>query len=404
MQTIPDSGTAQSASITLLLRCDAVSSSAPDHAARIRQGIALIDDWRALLDAAGHHGLLSVLTAALRNAKWPSVPPEIRLRLEARQQTHVRKTLAQVAALHAICSQFHESNLRAISWKGPLLALELYGSAVTRESGDLDFLLEPRDLAPATKLLEAMAFRKHSKTGSSGFDDRIARLDRDHGFLRESDGVYVELHTQTMPARFTAWQNRAQYMGRAITAQLGGITPVLTLCPEDHLLSLCSHGIKHHWERLKWVQDIALFVRAYRSRLDWAALLEQTRYEGKSRALVHSAALAAELYGEQLPTPLGASPERAITAAVTQSLATTLRRNIRELSAEQETSSLMALLFPSRLGRLRFAAQRALEPQLCDFNDTFSRSVLLCKWHRLLQQAGPRGALNKAAVSLRRIW
>ena len=243
----------------LLIDCSNASCGAPHLLHAVIADAARIDDWDQVLSMAAHHGLLPNLTAALGNADWPSVPPDVRQRLERRHRHHIRKTLAQVSALYSICARFHEAGVTAVSWKGPLLAQMLYGSYVARESGDLDFLMDPDELTVAASMLKGMGFRRHCKTPSARLDRKVARLDGDKGFYRASDDIYVELHAQPMPARFTAWQNRREYLHNAATTRLNGEVTVLTLRPEDLLLSLASHAIKHHWERLKWVQDVSLF-------------------------------------------------------------------------------------------------------------------------------------------------
>jgi hypothetical protein len=395
------------AAYQLLIDCSHASCGAPHLAGAVALDAARIEDWEQVLSGAAFHGLLPNLTTALQMADWPATPPTVRERLERRHRQHVRQTLAQVSALYAICTRFQEARVPAVSWKGPLLARSLYGSHGARESGDLDFLMEPNEVAVGATLLKSMGFRRHCKTPTKRLDRKVARLDGDQGFYRAADNVYVELHAQPMPARFTAWQSRREYLRRAVPTPLYGAITVLTLRPEDQLLSLAGHAIKHHWERLKWVQDIALFLRVYQGRLDWAALLADTRRTGKSRAVVHALALAQTVFGTadvpvDVPTVMREAPEWAETAAITRHLAQVLQLEERGTASAEETNALTALLQSSVTAKLQFTVRRALEPQLSDFNDSFSGSPLLCKWHRVVQQAGARSRLWRAALLLRR--
>jgi hypothetical protein len=393
------------AAYELLIDAARASCGEPQHLHVVRAGLERFAEegqsWPMLLATAGHHGLLPGLTSALRLSDWQCVPPAVRERLEARHQRHVRTTLSQVSALYAICGRFREAGVPAVSWKGPLLAHSLYGSYLARESGDLDFLMDPDERIIGATLLRGMGFRRHRKTRSDRLERKISRLDGDQGFIRASDNVYVELHTQPMPARFTNWQLRREYLRDAEPAMLDQGTTVLQLRPQDLLLSLAGHAIKHHWERLKWVQDIALFLRVYRHRMDWAALLAETRESGKSLALVHTVALAATVFDAAVPGAVQASPELARTSGITQHIARMLRQTDRGLAPEYEIRALTALLQPSPMARLRFTLHRALEPQLCDFNDSFSRSPLLCKWHRVAQQVQARGLSDRTTQAPR---
>jgi hypothetical protein len=373
----------------------------PAVRARVKRFAEEGQSWPLLLAMAGHHGLLPGLTSALRLNEWQGVPTEVRERLKVRHQRHVRTTLSQVSALYAICGRFREAGVPAVSWKGPLLAHSLYGSYLARESGDLDFLMDPDERIIGATLLRGMGFRRHKKTRSDRLERKIARLDGDQGFIRATDNVYVELHTQPMPARFTHWQLRREYLREAEPTMLDRGTTVLQLRPQDLLLSLSGHAIKHHWERLKWVQDIALFLRAYQSRVDWAALVAEARENGKSLALVHAVALADTVFDAGVPEALQAAPELAQTATITQHIAQMLRLPDRGRAKEYEIRALTALLQPSPMARLRYTLHRVLEPQLCDFNDSFSRSPLLCKWHRVAQQAQERGLADRTIQTFR---
>jgi hypothetical protein len=390
------------AAYQLLIDCSNAACGAPHLRHAVMVDAAHVDDWEQVVSMAAHHGLLPSLTMALGTTGWLSVPPEVRQRLERRHQNHIRKTFAKVDVLCAICARFQEAGVVAASWKGPLLAQALYGCYVSRESGDLDFLMDPDELTVAASILKSMGFRRHCKTRSARLDRKVARLDGDKGFYRATDDIYVELHAQPMPARFTTWQNRREYLRSANRTPLHGKVCVLTLRPEDMLLSLVGHAIKHHWERLKWVQDIAMFVRRYEKQVDWTTLLAATRLTSKSRALVHSVALAQYVFGEQVPSVLQESPEWLETWPITCHIAQVLQLQERGHASEEETGALMHLLQPPGLARLHFMVKRAFEPQLCDFNDSFSRSPLLCKWHRMLLQTRAGGVFGRGALSLRK--
>ena len=145
-----------------------------------------------------------------------------------------------------------------------------------------------------------------------------------------------------------------------------------------------------------------VFLTIYQTRLDWAALLAATRRTGKSRALVHSVALAQLVFGVQVPRLIQDAPEWVETAPITRHIAQYLQLKERGASGQRESSALTSLLQPAGLARLHFTVKRALEPQLCDFNDSFSRSPLLCKWHRVLREAGTRNVFGRAALTLRK--
>lgn len=88
------------------------------------------------------------------------------------------------------------------------------------------------------------------------------------------------------------WQRRQ-------TLSLLGVT-VPTLAPEDLLLSLCAHGAKECWGKLKWICDVAELIRAQPS-LDWETVLQRANQFHSRRLLLLGLALASEMLDAKLP-------------------------------------------------------------------------------------------------------
>ena len=358
-----------------------------------------VENWEALVQWAGRHGVLPIVTPALLQASV--LPGELRRKVLLRHREHGKRSLHTVAVLIEIQQRYERVGVQAVCWKGPALAKNLYGSFVDREFSDLDFLISPQQLSMAAQILTELGFKRHDKTENSKFNDRIAGLDCDKSFFRPTDGVYVELHIEIMPARFSAWRNKRPYAERAVSFALPGTVEALQLSPEDLLTSLCAHGIKHNWEHLKWVVDIALFIEVYRDLLDWGAVADRAEDAGKLAPLMHGLQLACGIFSPELPPALGnmsSSQVTEVSRAAISSLSETA-----ELSLDHEMShSLLNLLCPSRVSRFCFTVGRAFEPRLIDFRD--SRHPLLAKWRRLLWNSNPNDTLHKTVSALRRIW
>lgn len=83
------------------------------------------------------------------------------------------------------------------------------------------------------------------------------------------------------------------------TITLGGVA-IRTLAPDSLLLQLSLHGTKHVWDRLKWIVDIARFVRRYEA-LDWDRMLYGARAAGTERMTLVGLWLARDLLEAKLP-------------------------------------------------------------------------------------------------------
>ncbi|NJN18389.1 MAG: nucleotidyltransferase family protein [Oscillochloris sp.] len=97
-------------------------------------------DWDSLLSLAERHRVLPLLVAGLLD-----VPALLRDRARA----EALRSMMLAGELRHILSLLKQAGVTAIPYKGPALALQIYGNAALRQGGDLDLLIAPRDLMPA---------------------------------------------------------------------------------------------------------------------------------------------------------------------------------------------------------------------------------------------------------------
>ena len=99
--------------------------------------------------------------------------------------------------------------------------------------------------------------------------------------MRDSDGVWLELHTAIVPTYYSAGTSADDLWDRLVDAQIGR-SRVQALALTDDFEALCVHGSKHRWERLMWVVDIAMMSKLLGAD-DWERLSEVARKHGTLR-------------------------------------------------------------------------------------------------------------------------
>lgn len=367
---------ASNSEMQFLVRCLPRISGGADEAPRIDPTL----DWKKLVFLAGHHGFLPLLSLRLTQAEWTSVPTDYRKALQVFQLKNTQRCLAWSVALTEIQDSCRNQGLPVMTWKGPLLALELYGAVTLREFADLDFLVRQEDLATAIKLLEDLSYSRLQQGRDESVSRRLRHRDQEFCFVRPADGIYVELHTQLMPSRFSGWQDAEDYF-RNVQWRPRVRSWVLRLPPEKLLISLCGHGLKHHWERLKWLADIALLVEKYQDVIDWDALIDATAQADKLEVVLHSLWLASNIFSFALPLAIiKAAHGRNSILELTQETAARIMSGQIQQSDDTETDQELALFFPSTTARLLFMLRRMLEP--------VGRTVILSKFRRMLRFDG----------------
>ncbi len=266
-------------------------------------------DWSEFLRLSEHHGVLPLAARNLiEHAR--GLPPEIERSLRSAYDANLRRSLWFTAELARIMQHFERRQLRAIPYKGPVLAQSAYGDVGLRSFSDLDFLISPADFDRAKQALAEIGYRP-----SAHFTPAVERFWLRKGYERAFDSAVgpnlVELQWALLP-HFYAVDLRSDDLcsddlcvedlleraGRTVVA--GSEVPCLS--PEDSLLVLCLHAAKHLWTRLIWISDIAETLRS--QTIDYSLVLSHARALGIARILGVTFWLAKNVLRAELPRPV----------------------------------------------------------------------------------------------------
>jgi Uncharacterised nucleotidyltransferase len=279
--------------IQLLLACARVQRSAEDDR-RIRALACERLDWGMALDQAQEHCVVPLLYAGLRGAAHDAVPEATMALLRDLSLYGARHSLYLAAELARILARLDAGGIPAVPYKGPLLAVQAYGSVTLRQPGDLDILIRRQDFEQARDILFSEGYRSYHEH-SSAEEQRYVADHHDYAFLRATDQVCVEL--QWAFSRLALGYEGVK--DRLVQISLAG-TVVPSISAEQLLIILCVHGSKHCWSRLQWICDVAELVRTHPS-LDWPRLFEEAGRLGARRMLALGLLLARMLLDAELP-------------------------------------------------------------------------------------------------------
>jgi hypothetical protein len=201
-----------------------------------------------------------------------------------------------VQELRKILAGFSQAGIRAIPFKGPVLAYHGYGNLSLRKSGDLDLLIPIQDLPPARQWLVTAGYQVETPLRADGLPCQPDKYE-----IRgvHPDGGVVELRWRLLRQHYSASLGFDRIWERCRPFDMAGLRVPL-LADEDLFLILCIHGAKHFWDRLMWICDLAELARV-RPDLDWQSLQRQARALGCERTLALGCLLAVELLGAPLP-------------------------------------------------------------------------------------------------------
>ena len=141
-----------------LLLCCARSTVSSESASQIRSLVQQNIDWSYVIDSASRHGVIPLLYLNLRDVCADAVPKTMLNSLRDRFHANARSNLCLSAELLKILDLFESNGVLALAYKGPLLATSVYGNLALRPAGDLDILIDKKNLQRAKELLESNGY------------------------------------------------------------------------------------------------------------------------------------------------------------------------------------------------------------------------------------------------------
>lgn len=360
---LPERTFTETPEFDLLVACCA-NLSDKRHADRLRRSLSRPLDWERFLTLVDHHRVVPRVYGQL-SAMADLVPARHFDALRKRYQDNARKALWFTGELVRILGHFESLGIRALPYKGPVLAETLYGDVTQRQFSDLDILVHAADVSRVRNALLELGYKPGIEIAPQQ-ERAYVETGYEYPFHSTYGPNLLELQWQIVPRFYSVDFDVASLFERADEISLGG-RPMRTLRAPDLLLVLCAHAAKHVWVQLSWVCDIAQLVKS--RQLDWNAIQGEAKRLGIERIVNLNLFLAHKLLGAALPPAI---QERVQEDPQTTVLAAEILRII-EHSAHYDTESLpyfrlMMRLRERRWDRAHFLWRLAVTPSLSEWS------------------------------------
>ncbi len=273
--------------VDLLLSC-ARTEITPEISDRIRAVVRKGIDWIALIRLAMRHDVMPLLYRNLQKICPESVPENVLGPLRTRYHVQAAQARRRTDELVRILPVFEEHGILAVPYKGPVLALRLYGDLFLREFGDLDVMILERDVPRAKDLIQHLGYEVIYMKDTGQLAEHV-RTNRELIFNHRSDGTRLELHWRFAQQSLCVRHDPESFLQRFEMIWLAG-AQVPSLPLEVYSLILSLHGTKHKWRQLKLICDIAEIIG--HGVLDWRYVLREADDLGLKRMLAVGALLA----------------------------------------------------------------------------------------------------------------
>ena len=269
-------------------------------------------DWTCFAHLVLEHGVAGLISPSL-----PFQPEEFPSDLSAAFGTFLKnqradnqqRTEAFVADLQAL----QVAGVPVIPFKGPLLAESVYGDIGLRTFWDFDFLFPVSRIRDLDSVLESRGY-----TGNLLATNRQNMAYWNYSgqavYSREHDRMWLEPHIHFSPNTLAIDLDYDSIWERAISKNWRGID-IQMLSPEDEFMQLAIHGGKEAWFKLKFVCDLAWFLKAHQA-MDWDYIIRTAKASG-SLGFVQLALLRVESTFSITPnsTDLNLQPDKNVIKA-----------------------------------------------------------------------------------------
>jgi hypothetical protein len=227
------------------------------------------------------------------------IPDTVLQTLAAETNAIVGWNLKLAGELLLLLSHLRAHGIKAVPFKGPPLACELYGGLKLRQCRDLDIFVAQSQMLDALRLLETRGYQLDLKYQDVIKCDKPAGHHKDVLIVNPVNRVNIEIHWAACEPDFDDKLASTDYWSSETTVSLLG-EPVPIPEPENLLVLLVIHGSRHHWNSLKLLCDIAQLLTVY-PNLDLEAVATKLPGLWRTRLLLIPLALVNSLWNVPLP-------------------------------------------------------------------------------------------------------
>jgi len=237
-------------------------------------------DWSAFMALTQRHKVVPHVFAALCNDHVESVPSYVTNQLNDLQQRSVMNNMRLAHELRRVVAACGENGVPVVAFKGPTLAMELYGGLQHRQFNDLDVMIRPQDLPVSLTALQRLGYLAEGRSIQQLDDKRLRQLSgrfHDHTLRRhDAQGcVKLDLHWRYSddPA-FFATRSDELFTGDAHCHI--GEDRINTVPFAQNVAYLAFHACKHQCMRLSWLCDFGVAMNQM-PRDQWPHFLANLR-------------------------------------------------------------------------------------------------------------------------------
>lgn len=245
-----------------LLTASALWPRHPADRGKVRALASQNIDWEIFEEMVTLHRLEPIVYHNLMEYARELVPAGVVASMERSSGAKGMSVFHNLAEIFRLIKLFGDASIQVRILKGIPLAILVYGDMGLREAGDIDLLIDEKDILAADRVLQGSGYVRTEPTVELT-PRRFAyyiRHWKDFVYRHRASGHSVELHWRLTRNRAMPGASLADAESLSHVAAGSGQIP--TLAFNDLFLYLCVHGAFDGWMRLKSLADVASLGRS----------------------------------------------------------------------------------------------------------------------------------------------
>ena len=220
-------------------------------------------NWDLFIQLVLKHRLVSHILKHINKIE-NQIPNEIIDSLKEIKLNQSKTSLEYTGILIKINDLFQKKNIKYISFKGPLLSLELYDDIGFRNFRDLDILVEKENIEEAKKIIENLNFKCiYPRIPLSDQQRKVNySISHHYHFTHNEKLIEIELHwNMTNPKSFFCITTK-DIISNSKSIDISN-QDVPYISTTENLVYQAAHGSIHQWYRLFWLKDFSELLLKY---------------------------------------------------------------------------------------------------------------------------------------------
>lgn len=216
-------------------------------------------DWEYLISMASRHRLRPLLYVNLNSICPEKVPEEVLGNLKSYYMANVQKNLMLTGELVKVIETLESNNIKAIPYKGPVLASSAYGNIGLRIINDLDLYIDESNIFKAIEILKLEGYQPYFELNNIN-ESNFLKTQREYLF-KSPGGFILELHWNIQgPHVYLPIEPKCIYEDLEII-KINNFE-IFSFSPENLIIILSLHSAKHNWNYLSLLCDISEIINS----------------------------------------------------------------------------------------------------------------------------------------------